>query len=225
MRRGMTLVLVMLLCMAMACPVFADSFVPSITYKDGPEIEDAEMNGEDVADCLIVSSLKDAEEKTTDISQEERDLLLDIYDQITSGTMELPLEEDYVIRELVDVSYEKKDCVDEDHDHEEDLKEEGTTVVVRFDLGVKEDEAVKVLVYVDGQWVPVDNVVNNGDGSITCEFEDIGPVVFCVESKSGGEPPKTGDAMGRSLYLWFGLMAVSLVSILVLLANRRRFLR
>ena len=225
MRKSMMLALVLLLCITMACPVFADSFVPSIGYKDGPQIEDAEMDGQDVTDCLIVSSLKDAEEKSTDIPQESRDLLLDVYQQFIDGTMELPLDGDYVIRELVDVSFRQEDCIEQDHGHKQWLEQEDTTVTVRFDLGVKEDEKVEVLVYIDGQWVPVENVVNNGDGTVTCEFEDICPVVFCLESGSGGEPPKTGDAMGRSLYLWFALMAASLVALLVLVLNRRKFLR
>ena len=225
MRRSIILALVLLLCIAMACPVFADSFVPSIGYKDGPEIEDAELKDEDVDACLVVSSLKDAEEKTTDIFQEDRDLLLDVYTQLIAGTMELPLEGDYVIRELVDVSFRKEECVEEDHDHKECLAQEDTTLIVSFDLDVKADEQVEVLVYIDDRWIPVENVVNNGDGTITCEFKDICPVAFCLKDGNGGQPPQTGDAMGQNLYLWFAMMAASLVAILVLLANRRRFLR
>ena len=225
MRRSIMLALVLLLCIAMACPVFADSFVPSIGYKDGPQIEEAKMDGKDVTGCLVVSSLKNAEEKSTDISQESRDLLLDVYQQFVDGTMELPLEGDYVVRELVDVSFRQEECVEKDHGHDKWLEQEKNTVTVRFDLGVKADEKVEVLVYVDGQWIPVENVVNNGDGTVTCEFEDICPVAFCLENGSGGEPPKTGDAMGRSLYLWIAVMAASLVALLVLLLNRRKFMR
>lgn len=61
-------------CMVLACPVFAtnDTFVPSISYKDGPDVDKAVLDGGSVADCLVITSVRQATEKTTDIYQEER---------------------------------------------------------------------------------------------------------------------------------------------------------
>ena len=83
----------------------ATSFVPSITYKDGPGLTTGTLDGEDVTDCLVITSIKQATDKTTDITQAERDHLLDVYAKLKAGTMKLPLDENYVIRELVDVSF------------------------------------------------------------------------------------------------------------------------
>lgn len=227
MRRVICLIAVLAMCAALACPVAAatDTFVPSISYKDSPEIVDAEMNEEDVTGCLVVSSIKECEDKTTDIYQEDRDLLLEVYEKLSDGSMELPLEDDYVIRELVDVSFLKTDCVEVPHGHKEWLAEGNTDITVQFDLGVKKTTEVIVMVYIGGEWIRVEDVVNNGDGTITCVFDDICPVAFCVEDGAEIEPPKTGDAAGRSLILWAVLMVASMGGVVVLLAGRRRFAR
>lgn len=228
MRRFVCLLGALLVCLTMACPVFAatDTFVPSIGYKDGPEIVDAELNGEDVEGCLVVSSIKDAKDNSTDIAQEDRDLLLEVYEKLSDGSMKLPLEnENSVIRELVDVSFEQNDCIEPEHGHKEWLAEAGNTVTIKFDLGVKKSTEVAVLAYVNGEWAAIESVENNGDGTVTCVFEDICPVAFCVDADAEVEPPKTGDAMGENLLLWIILMAVSLVAIVVLVLNRRKFAR
>ena len=125
-----------------------------------------------------------------------------------------------VIRELVDVSFVIP-C-DEQHPHKEQLAEDGVTLDITFDLGIAPDETVIVMVYVDDQWVPVE-IVNNGDGTVTGPFEDICPVVFCVRSEL--PPAQTGDIAGQNLIVWMVLMAVSLAAVVVLLMNRRKFMR
>ncbi len=197
-----------------------DDFVPSISYKDGPDIEEAEQDDEDVGDCLIVTSIKEAIEKTTDITQEERDLLLEVYDKLLDGSMKLPLEDEYVIRELVDVSYRKTTCRDKDHGHKEWLEQDNTTVTVTFDLGINRDVDVDVLTYIDGKWTPIKEVTNNGDGTITCVFDDICPVAFCLSPKDQNDtpPPKTGDQVGT----WVAVMAVSLAVLAALVLLRRK---
>lgn len=225
MRKLICLAAVMLLCATLVCPAFAaaGTFVPSIGYKDGPDIEDAEMNGEDVAGCLVVSSIAAAKNKSTDIEQADRDLLLDVYAKLDNGSMKLPLDNgEYVIRELVDVSFRKTTCVDAGHGHKAWLEEKGNTVEIVFDLGVAKTTEVKVLTYVNGEWTAIESVKNNGNGEVTCVFEDICPVAFCIESDAEDTPPKTGDEMGRSMILWVTLMAVSLAAIVVLLVVRRK---
>lgn len=222
MRRIVSVITVLLLCGAMVCNVFADTFVPSISYKDAPGLEEAAQGGEDVSDCLVVTSINEANDKSTDISQEDRDLLLDVYDQLSDGSMKLPVEEDYVIRDLVDVSYSSS-CIEAGHGHKEALAEDGVTVTVTFDLGVSASTDVVVMAYVDGAWVKVDSVENNGDGTVTCVFEDLCPVAFCVED--GSEPPYTGDNADRQLLLWVVVMVVSLGAIVTLLYQRRRTAR
>lgn len=211
MKKIICFVTAMLIICSMVLPVVAaeNEFVPSISYKDGPSVEDATLDGEGVGDCVVVTSITEAKNKNTDITQDERDLLLEVYEALTDGSMTLPLDGDYVIRDLVDVSFEHEDCrIIEEHDHkDEKLKQPGTTLTVDFDLGVGKGTEVIVLVYIDGVWQEVKDVTNNGDGTVTCVFEDICPVAFVVEGSQEDTPPKTGDLMGQSLVLWMGVMA------------------
>jgi hypothetical protein len=218
MKKVISLLVVLMLCLSMAVPAFAaeDDFVPSIGYKDGPEIIKGEQDEKDVTDCLIVTTIKEAEEKSTDITQDDRDLLLDVYDKLMNDEMTLPIECDYEIRDLVDVSYKYEDCrTAEGHGNKpEALKEEGVTVTITFDMGLCPREVLEVYVYIDGQWVAVENVVNNGDGTLTVEFEDICPVAF-VKTLCNAAP--TGDAARNQLGIFIGLMVVSAAAIVVIL--------
>ena len=224
MRRMFSLLAAVLVLAGMAVPVFADgeTFVPSITYKDGPEIVDAEMDGEDVSDCIVVTSILDAQENKTDISQETRDELLEVYEALTDGSMEIPYEDDkdYVVRELVDVSFEQKDCQEAGHSHQEELDKEGVTATVDFDLGVTDGTDVYVFYYYEGQWHPAERVENKGDGIISVTFENFCPVAFCIEDGAETPPAQTGDEMDLTLYIV--LMLVSLVGIIVLVVLRHR---
>lgn len=223
MKKIVALILALVLILAVVAPAFAaGTFVPSVSYKDGPEIEDAEMNGEDVGHCLIVSSISDAKNKSTDIGQDDRDQLLEVYDQLEDGTMKLPIEEDHVIRELVDVSFAETGCVGNTHGHEEWLAEAGNTVTVTFDMGVGKGVEVIVMVYVEGQWIPAEKVTNNGDGTVTVVFEDICPVAFCVVKDEVDGPAQTGDMLGQNLMLWVLLMVLSMAGILGLNIYRRK---
>ena len=228
MRKVISLLAAALLCVALTCPVFAatGAFVPSISYKDGVEVVLAELNGEDGTGCVVVTSLKEAKEKTTDIYQEDRDLLWEVYGKLSDGSMKLPLEhQDYVIRELVDVSFVKTGCVEVPHGHKEWLAQEKTTIEVVFDLGIKKDVKLEVLAYIDEEWVAVEKVTNNGDGTVTCVFEDFCPVAFCVEASGAIDPPKTGDIMGADMTKWIILLVISVSATAVLMINRRKFLR
>lgn len=213
MKKTMIFLTVLMLLTAMILPVSAAraEYVPSVTYKDGPDIVDADLGGSDVGDCLEVTSILEAKQKTTDILQEDRDLLLDVFKEISNGSMELPLEDDYVILELVDVSFTASDCVP-NHTHKEDLAKEGTTIEVDFTLDVDPGVKVVTLVYLNGEWVPVETV-NNGDGTVTCVFEDICPVAFAVPEGTRTEPPRTGDT--SNIGLWLAMMLLAMAGIVV----------
>ena len=226
MKKLICLLAVLALCLSMGIPAFAaeNDFVPSIGYKDGPSIKEAEMGDKDVTDCLIVTTIKEAEDKVTDITQYDRDLLLDVYDKLMKDEMTLPLENDYVIRDLVDVSYKYNDCrTAEGHGNKpEELKAPGKTVTIIFDMGLDKDEKLIVMTYIEnpkartteGTWVPVESVVNNGDGTLTVVFEDICPVAFVTELSDAAP---TGDAARGPLGLFIGLMVLSAAAIVVLI--------
>ena len=226
MRKLSAIALVALLLATLVVPAFAaeNEFAPSIGYKDGPELDKAEMNKEDVTPCLIITSVLQAKNKETDITQPERNLLIEIYNQLLSNEMVLPLEkDDFVVRELVDVSWRYSDCVQVDHRMDEWLSRPNNTVTVTLKTNIPSDLEVVVLVYVNEQWVQVAQVTRNSDNSLTCVFEEIGPVAICVREKDG-EPPKTGDSVGRILWLWILLLVTSFGALTVLVLNRRKFM-
>ena len=231
MKKWVLCVIAMALCATLVCPAFAanDTFVPSISYKDGPDVEKAILDGKTVGDCLTITSIRQATEGNTDIYQNERDLLLDVYAKLSNGSMKLPLEETYVVRELLDVSFKASACRDQGHGHKEKLAEPGTTLSVDFDLGVNQDAKIEVLTYMtddsgNAGWIKIEGVTNNGDGTLTCVFEDICPVAFCVLDE-GKIPPKTGDSIGNQLWLWVTLMGVSAVAIVALTWSRFKYRR
>lgn len=205
-------------------PAMLADFVPSIDYKDGPGIMLASFEGQGVEECVVVTTIEQAKDKSTDVSQEDRDLLLEVYDKLKDGSMTLPLEGEYVIRDLVDVSFEYEDCRQiEAHGHkDENLAKEGVTLTVTFDMGIGANEDLLVLVYVDGEWVLVKDVKNNGNGTVTCVFEDVCPVAFVYEGDSPDKLPTTGDAAGMYLMLAMGVMAMSAVGIFALVVSKAR---
>lgn len=190
MKRFVATALALVMLLALAATAFAaeDQFVPSITYKDELEIVEVVSDipvaeGASVDACVVVTSILQAEEKTTDITQEERDLLLEVYDAIVAGEMTLPLEGEYVIRDLLDISFEHADCrAIEEHGHKDvALKEENVTISLTFNMGVEPEAEIIVMTYIDGTWTEIVSVVNNGDGTVTCVFEDLCPVAFIVK--------------------------------------------
>ena len=205
-------------------------FAPSISGKAAPTPGDTvvlRMPGmEDVnaANCVVVTSIREAQQKTTDITQEERDLLLDVYAKIADGSMELPLKQGFVIRDLVDIAFKYENCrVIEEHNHKDiKLKEEDVVLIMDFQLGVSKDTEVVVLTYIDEKWEEIEEVVNNGDGTVTCTFEDTCPVAFAVRTVRGGTNPDTGDQAGNNMGMWTGVMAVCAVALVALVVVRTK---
>lgn len=234
MRKVICILTALLLCASLACSAMAMSistdFAPSISAKAAPTTGDSVIlrqpgkDDENVVTCVVVTSVKEAQDKTTGITQEERDLLLDVYAKIADGSMELPLKGGFVVRDLVDVSFKNESCrsLADHNDKAAALKEEGVVLVADFKLGVSKDTEVAVLTYIDGEWEEIEEVVNNGDGSVTCTFEDICPVAFCVREAQNGANPDTGDQAGNNMGMYIGLMAVCAVALVSLIVVRTK---
>lgn len=230
MRKIITVLLALLILSTLACPVFAaeNQFVPSISYKDGPELDQAEMKGEKNTDCIVITSIQSAKDKATDITQEARDLLLEVYAQLKDGSMKLPLDnEKYVIRELVDISFKQTKCVNTDHVHAEELNKPEVTITLQLDMGVNKYTEVVGFSYNDGEWNELVSVTNNGDGTLTVVMDHFCPTVFCVSTDEvtnnpQAMPPKTGDAVGQNLTLYIAVMVASLAAIVAIVVIRRK---
>lgn len=225
MRKMMSMVAVLVLCLSLAGTGMAVEFVPSITYKDGPELnvafqgEPGELD-ENVSGCIVVTSIIEAREKTTDIRQENRDFLIEIYSALSVGNMTLPIEDGWVVRDLVDVSNLVMDCIEVvTHDHDARLKEDSIVLSVVFDLGIAADKEVKVLSYYEGQWEDAVKVTNNGDGTITCLLNHGGPVAFCVEANEVQQPEAP---VAEFNWYWLFILIVALIAVIEMLIKRRK---
>lgn len=229
MKKTLCILVCLLMCISLVVPAFADTFVPSISYKDHPDADDFEMcdsNGNQIAPVegktLVITSVQDAQKGTdTGISDENREELVDVYQQLENGTMKLPYEgnaEGMVIRDLFDVSIYGNDA------QQEELKKDGVCMKLTLDLGIARGVTPVVMVYADGKWTPAESVVNNGNGTVTVVLEDLG--IIAVSVKSGEDkpvdlmPPKTGDEVGRQMALWVSVMGASFATLVVLLISR-----
>ncbi len=232
MKRVLTFVLAAVMICALCLPALAaeNDFVPSITEKDAPEIVtvkdtdgndalgvilDADGNITDYVeqDCLIITAVSGVD-SSAQIPAAARDELKKVYEGLSNGTMTLPYEklgadikaEEMVIRDLFDISWL---C----SDHGDIVDQADVSVELVFNLNVKATDEVYCMTYHNNTWNPIKNVTNNGDGTVTCVFEQKCPVAFAVRSKT--TPAHTGDAAGNDLFLWVGLMAASAVALAV----------
>lgn len=241
MKKMISLLLVAVLCIGLVCPVFADEFVPSITDKDAPDIvpvpdgegkscigplmnEDDEIIGYAYDDCLVITPISEANTSTR-IPEDSKDILLDVYGKLSDGTMNLPYEKfndnldpsTMVIRDLFDASWLcGKDSGFTDHpDHPSILAVPGNTLTITFNIGVPKNATVYVMTYINGVWEPIESCTNNGDGTVTCVFEDICPIAFSIGSQYTNPPAQTGD--NSMIFLWITLLAVATLSLAALI--------
>lgn len=238
MKKIISLIVVLLVCISLISAVSADEFVPSVSYKDAPGIvtvKDAE--GKDAigvlrdasgkiisyvySDCLLITSVAKAE-ASTEIPAEAKETLLSVYAALTDGSMDLPYASNVkadtmVIKDLFDLSW-----ICTDHNHPEELAKEGVTLELIFDLDVAKGKSVVAMTYNNDAWAEIVKTTNNGDGTVTCVFEHLCPVSISVGNPAEGDSGKTGDEMGRYLILWAGLMVVSAGAIVTMVVVRRK---
>ena len=184
MKRVITVAVVLLLCLSIALPIGANAAIFNSPKAEPMEVQKAQMEGVDVSlnDCVIVTTIEDAKNGNPDITAEEKAALLAAYEALVDGSETLPIEGEYAVREVVDVSFKNEGCrlIPEHGNKDEALKGEGVTLTVDFAMGVEAGAEVAVFTYIDGQWNAIVEATNNGDGSVTCVFEDLCPVAFAV---------------------------------------------
>lgn len=217
-----TVMLMLLVCLA--SPVFAAEFVPSITDKGSPDIVPEDGNVGLIIDPegniidyvaqgdLIVTPVSKADD-SDEIPEDTKELLKDLYDSLVNGDSKLPYPSgidsaDMVIRDLFDVS------VMGDHDLN------GNSLKVTFDLGIDGKTQIYGFIYMDGQWVALTNLVNNGDGTVTVVLPGEGQVAFAVAADATTTPDPTGDS--ADITLWVVLMAVSAAALVAVAFSRRK---
>ncbi len=240
-------------------------FVSSIANKGAPDIviteeDDSgrkivghlrgpndEILSTEYEDCIIITPIGDVD-TSTDIPSDAKDKLIFVYEELNKADTNLSdicpeLDDivkdklgddkdanDLVIRDLFDISEKCEDL----NTH---LPTDDSYIRLSFNLNIPKDTFVTTIVYVDGEWIPV-NTVNNGDGTISCDFNKFGQVAFLVPAdadKNTGtdsdntnngtndgtdtdnktDVPVTGDSSQSQLILWVAVMGASLTAMAV----------
>lgn len=196
MKRTFSIVTTLIICLAIAVTVVtADVFVPSVTAKPAPDV---------ITDTKTAIEVVDKEDKTVetfekdnvvvtpvadkdDANKEVKESLTNAYNTLSASDVQL----EKVMPALVDVAAEKKVDVSElvikdlfhvsvSEEVKKAMEAEGNGLKLTVDAKIAKDQVVFVMVLVDGEWVPVDFVVN-ADGTITCTMDVVGVVAIMVK--------------------------------------------
>lgn len=250
MKRIFTLVMAIVLMLTLTLSATAAEFVESVTNKGAPQLVVIDqLNGKDVVgfitdangeqlsaefiECLIITSVAEAE-TDPDIPEDAKEQLLSLYEELTADDMKLsevcPALDD-IVKEKLGSDKSADDLVIKDFFDITDICDEiatflpqhGATLDLTFDIGIGAGEFITAMVYVDGEWVPTVNTVNNGDGTVTVVFDKICPVAFLVEGSGSNfstVSPITSDM--SDAIIWGFVMLLSLVTIVALVVYRRK---
>ena len=230
MRRIFAVLFVLLVSIGSVLPVFAANgdFAPSIEYKDGPTVVSGFLGEEEVTKCLVVTTVLTATNSSTDVSGEVRQRLLGLYEQLTreQDPMKLPLEHDYTVLELIDISYHYSTCPEgRDHGYKDTRGgSDNIMLTIALKLNVPLEAGANVLAYDNGQWrvLPFETLE---DGAISFVVEKTGPVAITVPQGYIVNPPQTGDQIGNNLVLWVTLMTVSAAALVAVAVLAKRKVR
>ena len=213
------------------------SFVPSVSYKGSPEIVvSGQENGKNVIgavvdgngnklsteydDCIVISSVVDAKNAATGISQQTRSTLLSVYDQLSAKNAKLSAlipglndiakeklganatADDLVVSDLFDITAV---C--------DELKSNLTgenSIMLTFRLPAKRSALVATMVYYEGKWEPAEKITHNADGTVSITFKRFCPVAFLIKGESNEQEqplPPSGD--DTNLVFLASILAVS----------------
>lgn len=123
--------------------------------------------------------------------------------------------DDLIVRDLFDVTL----ICDESN---ELLVDDAHHLLLTFSLGIKKDEFITVIKFnpEKDKWETIRSVVNNGDGTVTCEFDHLCPIAFLVE-KTASNSAQTGDD-SVSIYVWIAVAAAAAALIVVLIIAKSK---
>lgn len=202
MKKIISLVLAMVMVLAMGVTAFADNFVGSIL----PEydiikiriIDDNNKTLEDLThkECLIVTHIKDAD-RAQDVIHEEISLLKKVYKMLSSGEMTLPYAK-YGYDPATSVMVDLYDATFLCTEHPEAIAPRKIYVELTLKANVSADAEVLVMTYKNDVWAPIVSAVNNGDGTVTCVFEDFCPIAISVVENAESNPSTGAPVFGAA---------------------------
>lgn len=178
-----------------------EDFVPSVGYKPLPGLapdEDGNIGG--IVDpngnvdpvepeCFSFISVGETEKPHGTLSEQER-VLRSVFNVMSNPNVRLSKVApamNAVAEQMLGVGYTADDLVIRDlfymdfvcPDHATALPTEGTVLELAFELGLAPDDLIAGMVFVEGEWIPVE-AINNGDDTATFKFTDLCPVAFLV---------------------------------------------
>ena len=245
MKKMICLFVALAVCLSIAAPVFAtetenEGFVPSITYKPSPEIipiqdeEGNEVIGEiineagEVQDhvahgCLDITPIAHVWDPEEEVPADVERLLTFVYEELKEDKMEIPYEklenpeikaENMVIRDLFDVRWA---C----EDHRIMIEEQGILFKVTFKLGISADTEIYAMTYDEeaDEWEPIVEVVNNGDGTVTCTFEHLCAVAFSMPMAAASVPAEPAASM--PIWPWILILVLAVAAIIVIVIGKK----
>ncbi len=245
MKKVIAILTAIVLVLAMGTTAFAAEFTPSVVEKDAPTIVEknegtttvlgtiVDKNNAEVekieAGKLIITPVSKVD-TSTQIPAESKVNLKKAYEELSKADIKLSdliseLDADIkesigkdatvdhlVIRDMFDASLVDAQgnirTIDADH-----------RLVVTFNIGVAANTAVFAMKYnEEGKWESIYAIHNNGDGTVTCEFDHLCPIAFMVADADSAE---TGDN-SVSLYVWVAIAAAAAAAIVVLFVLKKK---
>lgn len=217
----------LVLCLTMACPALADEsdFVPSIGYKDHPdvvgdvELVDPEEQVIDVVpeECLVIVPIADVLNKTDEeLTDEEKKMFEDLYNKLVDGSVKVPYPDGDFNKVIRDLFFAKLIC----EDRIVELEKDDVYIRITLETGVDEDEDVDIMVFDGEEWIPAESIVNNGDGTVTVVLDILG--VISISVPTTGDTPVTGDNSASGTLLWVVLMVSSAAALVAVILSRRK---
>ncbi len=248
MKKVVSIILAVILVLSIGTVAFAAPFTPSVTEKPAPEVvrpqnsveedtvahivtSDGEVVKEIPGQKLIVTgvahvdiskeipeeSAADLKEAYSQLSAEDIKLstILPELDKIVKKELgEKKSADNLIVRDLFDVSLVCEES-------NELLLDKNHRLSLTFNLGVKKGEFVTAMKMnpKTKEWETIYSVINNGDGTVTCEFDHLCPIAFLVDRVENSA--QTGDN-SVSLYVWVAIAAAAAGLIVVLLIAKNK---
>ena len=246
MKKIIAILTALVLVVCMGTTAFAAEFTPSVVEKDAPTVVGKVEGGNSYAGTIVdkngnevekipyvelivtpvskvdtsteipAASKADLKEAYAALSKADvklSDLIKELDDDVKASLGKDVTVDDLIIRDLFDASLVDNNgqlvTIDKDH-----------RLVVTFDIGIEKGKAVFAMKYnEEKKWESIYAIHNNGDGTVTCEFDYLCPIAFLVEGEA--DSSDTGDT-SVSLLVWAGIAVVSAALIVVLFVIKRK---
>ncbi len=176
MKKAIQVLVCLLLVAALAIPASAAAMTPSVEQKGAPTVA-----VEGTAKEVTVTAVADVEEAPAEV----KEAIEEAYKSIeTAGSLEKAAPALTETLKAMDSKVDVKDLVVRDLFHVDVKLEKDEKVTLKFDLKVEKNALVIPMLFIDGEWVPVDPelVTVNADGTVSVDFVgEIGTIAFVVE--------------------------------------------